>query len=192
MADVTVLIFKRRGIGKMMETTKKLVLAAMFVALGMVLPFVTGQIKEIGDSLLPMHFVIMLCGLICGWQYGGIAGFTLPFLRSFAFGMPPLYPNCIWMSLELATYGLVIGLIYNSFSRKNIRVSVLSLVTAMVSGRIVWGIAKAVIMGISHKAFTVSMFITGGIIDAIPGIIIQLIFIPIIMDRIENRKITDI
>jgi len=175
-----------------MRTTKKLVLSAMFIALGMVLPFVTGQIKEIGDSLLPMHFVIMLCGMICGWQYGGAIGFILPFLRSFVFGMPPLYPNCIWMSLELLTYGFVIGLVYKSFSQKNLKASVVSLITAMVSGRIVWGITKAVIMGISHKGFTISMFITGGIIDAIPGIIIQLVFIPIIMNLTEKIKNTNI
>ena len=171
-----------------MSKTKKLVLTAMFVALGMVLPFLTGQIKEIGDSLLPMHFVIMLCGFICGWQYGAASGLVLPFLRSFAFGMPPLFPNCVWMSLELATYGLVTGLMFKAFSKKDIKATVISLIVAMISGRIVWGVAKVVLMGIAGKSFTVAMFITGGFVDAIPGIIIQLVLIPIIVNRILNGK----
>ena len=88
--------------------TQKLCFAAMFLALGMVLPFLTGQIKEIGDSLLPMHLPILLCGIICGWKYGISVGFILPFLRSVCFGMPPLYPQAVYYAIELATYGFVI------------------------------------------------------------------------------------
>lgn len=47
-----------------------LVLAAMFLALGIILPFFTGQIPQIGNMLLPMHLPVFLCGLICGWPYG--------------------------------------------------------------------------------------------------------------------------
>ena len=101
------------------KNIKKLVLTAVFVALGMVLPFATGQIKEIGDSLLPMHLVVMLCGAICGWKYGLVAGAILPMLRNLCFGMPPLYPNSIWMTLELATYGFVIGFLYSRFKEKH-------------------------------------------------------------------------
>jgi predicted membrane protein len=93
--------------------TKTLVLAAMFLALGMVLPSITGSIKEIGDSLLPLHLVVMLCGVICGWKYALPVGLMLPFLRSVFFGMPPIYPNAVWMALELATYGFVIGFLFS-------------------------------------------------------------------------------
>ncbi len=58
-----------------------LTLAAMFMAIGIVLPFFTGQIPQIGKMLLPMHIPVLLCGLICGWQYGLIVGFVMPFLR---------------------------------------------------------------------------------------------------------------
>ena len=94
------------------KALKQLILAAIFLAIGAVLPFLTGQIKEIGDSLLPMHLAVMLCGVLCGWQYGAAVGFVLPFFRSLCFGMPPLYPNAVWMALELATYGFVIGFVY--------------------------------------------------------------------------------
>ena len=78
----------------MNKRTKKFVLAGMLLTLGMVLPFLTLQIKEIGDSLLPMHLPVMLCGIFCGWKYGLICGLLLPFLRSICFGMPPVYPKC--------------------------------------------------------------------------------------------------
>ena len=77
---------------------------------------------------------------------------------------------------------------YKVFSKKDIKAIVISLIVAMISGRIVWGIAKAVLMGIAGKSFTVAMFITGGFVDAIPGIIIQLILVPIIANRILNGK----
>ena len=91
---------------------KNLVLAAMFMALGFVLPFLTGQIPQIGNMLCPMHFPVFLCGLICGWQYGAVVGFVLPLARSLLLTMPPMYPQAISMAFELLTYGLVAGLLY--------------------------------------------------------------------------------
>ena len=165
---------------------KNTALAAMFLSLGMLLPLFTGQIKEIGDSLLPMHIPVMLCGLLCGWQYGAAVGLILPFLRSVIFTMPPIYPNAVWMSFELATYGFVIGLMYSKIKKKNTFTLYLSLIVSMISGRIVWGVSKNILLGLGGKTFTVNMFFIGGIIDAVPGIILQLIIIPIIIKVIEN------
>ena len=166
--------------------TMTMVLAAMFLALGLVLPTLTGAIKEIGDSLLPMHLVVMLCGVICGWQYGGAVGLILPFLRSLTFGMPPIYPNAVWMALELATYGLVIGILY---SRRRIYSRVyllLCLLISMIAGRIVWGISKAILLGVADKPFGLNAFLVGGFLDAIPGIVIQIILIPVIVEILER------
>ena len=160
---------------------KKITISAMFLSLGMVLPFLTGQIKEIGDTLLPMHIPVMLCGLICGAKYGVILGLILPLLRATAVGMPPIYPNAVWMSAELATYGFVIGFLYLSFFKKQLWWLYCSLVISMISGRIVWGITKAVLLGVAGKAFTYQAFIAGGITDALPGIVLQLILIPVII-----------
>ena len=102
------------------ENIKKTVVSAIFLSLGMVLPFLTGQIKEIGDTLLPMHIPVMLCGLMCGGQYGFIVGLVLPFLRAITIGMPPIYPNAVWMAAELATYGLVSGFLYSKVRKKQI------------------------------------------------------------------------
>ena len=96
----------------MKQTTKNITLSAMFLALGMVLPFLTGQIPQIGSMLLPMHIPVFLCGLICGWQYGAIIGFILPFLRYAAFGMPPLFPTgcsaspTIFATIDLLRFSL--------------------------------------------------------------------------------------
>ena len=166
----------------------KLILSAIFLALGMVLPLLSAQVKEIGDSLLPMHIPVMLCGFICGARYGFLVGFSLPFLRSAIFSMPPMYPNAVWMAAELAIYGCVTGFLYAKSSNKSIKRVYFCLVSAMISGRFVWGAAKTILLGLSGKTFTLSAFIVGGIVDAIPGIILQLILIPIILSVVLQNK----
>ncbi|MDD6201396.1 MAG: ECF transporter S component [Lachnospiraceae bacterium] len=165
----------------MKRLTGKITLSAMFMALGMVLPFLTGQIQQIGSMLLPMHLPVLLCGLICGWECGAIVGFCLPLLRSVTFGMPVLYPNALAMAFELATYGLVAGLLYGHSRWKCVRALYRSLIVAMLAGRIVWGIAEVVLLGINGNAFTWKMFLSGALLNAIPGIVIQLTLIPAIM-----------
>lgn len=159
---------------------QNLVLAAMLTAVGIVLPFFTGQIPQIGNMLLPMHLPVLVCGLICGWQYGGIVGFILPLLRHVLFGMPPM-PNGISMAFELAAYGAIAGFVYNH-SRWQCIVSLYrSLLIAMVGGRIVWGAVSIVVLGIAGGAFTWQMFMASAFLNAIPGIILQLVLIPALM-----------
>lgn len=167
------------------ETRKKpiinLTLAAMFMAIGLVLPFLTGQIKQIGSMLLPMHIPVFLCGLICGWQYGLIVGFILPILRSVLFGMPILFPTGIAMAFELATYGVVIGWLYSHSRWQCVIALYRCMIMAMLAGRLVWGVVQIVLLGINGNGFTWKMFIAGAFLNAIPGIILQLILIPAIM-----------
>ena len=165
----------------MRETTKNMTLAAMFLAIGLVLPLLTGQIPQIRNMLLPMHIPVFLCGLICGWQYGAIVGLVLPLIRYAIFGMPVLFPTGIAMSFELMTYGLVAGLLYG-ISRWQCVISLYrSLIAAMLAGRVVWGIVQVILLGISGNGFTWQMFMAGAFLNAIPGIIVQLILIPVIM-----------
>ena len=93
----------------MKVSTKSLTLSAMLLALALVLPFLTGQIPEIGSMLLPMHIPVLLCGFLCGWQWGLIVGFIAPLLRSVLFGMPPMVNVAIPMAFELAAYGAFAG-----------------------------------------------------------------------------------
>lgn len=158
-----------------------LTLSAMFLAVGLVLPLLTGQVPQIGNMLLPMHFPVILCGLICGWQYGLCVGFVLPILRYFIFGMPVLFPNGISMAFELATYGLAVGLLYSHSRWKCVIALYRSMVIAMLLGRVMWGIVQMSLLGVSGGSFTWQMFMAGAFLNAIPGIILQLILIPAVM-----------
>lgn len=163
------------------ENVKNLALSAMFIALGLVLPFLTGQIPQIGKMMLPMHIPVFLCGLICGWKYGAIVGMTTPLLRSVAFGMPILYPTAIVMAVELMTYGLVIGFLYGRSRWKCIIALYRCLIIAMISGRLIKAVTEIVLLGIGGDGFTYQAFVAGAFLNAIPGIITQLILIPTVM-----------
>ncbi len=164
-----------------MSTTKKWIYSGLFLALAMVLPFLTGQIPSIGSMLLPMHLPAFLCGLICGFPYGALVGFISPLLRYVLFGMPPIFPTGIAMAFELLTYGLVSGLVYSHSKQHNLKTVYLSLIIAMLAGRIVWGLATMLLLGYSGKSFTLTMFMTSGFVTGLPGIVLQLILIPAIM-----------
>ncbi len=165
----------------MKNNTKKITLSAMFMALGLILPFLTGQIQQFGNMMLPMHFPVFLCALICGWQYGLAVGFILPFLRYALFGMPMIYPMGIAMAFELATYAFVAGYLYGHSRWKCIVSLYRSMIIAMISGRLVWGLVEVILLGMGGKAFTWQMFLAGAFLNAIPGIILQLVLIPAIM-----------
>ena len=170
------------------ETLKNTVLSALFLAIGIVLPFFTSQIKEIGDTLLPMHIPALLCGFICGPWYGLITGMMIPLLKSLISSMPPVYPNAVWMAFELATYGFVAGFLYRMKKKPSIPYIYVCLIVAMLTGRIVWGTVKAILLGIGGKPFGISAFVAGGFIDAVPGIIIQLVLIPILLKVLKKEE----
>ncbi len=165
----------------MNKSTKMLCYAATFLALGLVLPFFTGQVPQIGNMLLPMHIPVLLCGLICGWQYGLVVGFVMPLLRHMLFGMPPLFPTGIAMAFELATYGFVAGWLYSHSRWQCVVALYRCLITAMLAGRLVWGVVQVCLLGIGASGFTWQMFMAGALLNAIPGIILQLILLPAVM-----------
>ena len=167
---------------------KKLAYAAMCVALAMVLPFLTGQIPEIGKSLQPMHIAVLLAGFVCGWQYGAVVGLVSPLLRSLIFSTPKLYPDAIVMTFELAAYGLLAGLLYKLLPKKTGYIYV-SLIGAMLGGRLVWGITKYIVLGIKGTAFPMSAFIAGGFVNALPGIILQIVLVPLIVMGLKKAKL---
>ncbi len=168
-----------------------LILAAMFMAIGLLLPLITAQIRYIGNMLLPMHIPILLCGLICGWRYGAAVGFITPLLRSALFGMPVLFPNAIGMAFELAAYGFLIGFIYDCFRKKGLFALYIALIASILAGRLIWGIARTLLFGVGGEPFTLSLFITNAFITALPGILLQLVLIPavmLILNQIKKRK----
>lgn len=171
-------------------STKHVVISGLFIALGLVMPFLTAQIPSIGSRLLPMHIPVLLCGFICGWPYGLIVGLIVPVFRSMLFGMPPMIPTAVAMTFELAVYGGMSGFLYKLLPKKNAFIFV-SLILSMICGRIVWGVASFFIYGLSGTAFTWKIFMAGAFINAIPGIIIQIIVIPMVIIALSKAKLIE-
>ena len=164
---------------------KKLTYSALFLALAFVLPFLTGQIQQIGNMLCPMHIPVILCGFICGAPWGGLVGALAPILRSITLGMPVLFPNAVCMAVELAVYGLVAGLLYSILPKKKASVYI-SLITAMICGRVAWGLAMFSALGFDTANFGIQAVIATTVTASIPGIILQLVLIPIIVFAVEK------
>lgn len=165
-----------------------MVIAAVCLALCLVLPFLTGQIPEIGSALSPMHIPVFLCGFAAGWPYAMVVGLIAPFLRFALFGMPPLFPMGVAMAFELATYGLVSGLLYRALPKRKVSIYV-SLIAAMLVGRVVWGVVRLALAGLSNTTFGWAAFMAGAFTQAVPGIICHLILIPIIVIALDKAKL---
>jgi len=168
----------------------KLVYAAVCLALALVLPFLTGQIPQIGKALSPMHIAIFLCGFICGWSYGLIIGFIAPLLRFALFGMPILYPTGIAMAFELAIYGLITGLLYKVLPKK-IPYIYVSLIGAMIGGRIVEGVVKVVLLRLQNSTYTFEAFIASSFTNAIPGIILHIVLVPVVVIALQKARVIE-
>ena len=170
--------------------TYYMVLSAMFLALALILPFLTGQIPQIGRALCPMHFPVILCGFFCGPWYAFMIGFIAPLLRFLLFGMPPIIPSGVAMCFELSAYGVLSGLLYQALPKKKSSIYI-ALIGAMIGGRIVWGIARVLLYGVSKSEFGWAAFMSGAFLDAIPGIIVQIVLIPIIVMALEKHTCKD-
>ena len=168
-----------------------MIISALMLAMAYVLPFMTGQIPEVGSMLCPMHIPVLLCGFICGWPWGLAVGIAAPLFRSLTLGMPPIFPTAVCMAFELAVYGAIAGLMHRLLPKKRGYIY-LSLLVAMLAGRIVWGIAMLVCLGITGGTFTFSAFIAGAITNAVPGIILQIILIPLLIMLIERKKLVNL
>ena len=167
--------------------TRKLTLAALLMALGLILPFFTGQIPEIGNMLLPMHIPVLICGYVCGWKYGLTVGFIVPILRSVLFGRPYMMPAAVAMAFELAAYGAAAGVFYRILKKKKAGM-ILSLLGAMIVGRVLWGVVSIALYKMLGNSFTWELFAAGAFLEALPGIALQLILIPFIGTALSKAK----
>lgn len=167
------------------EKLIRLALSSVFLATAYVLPFLTGQIQQIGNMLCPMHIPVLLCGFICGAPWGAAVGITAPLLRSLTLGMPVLFPGAVSMAFELGVYGFLSGLMYKILPKKKIFIYV-SLLVSMIAGRLVWGLVQFILLGFDMTKFPVSAFIAGAFTNAVPGIILQIILIPILVMVVEK------
>ena len=175
---------------KTKSPARDLVLAALFLALAFVLPMITGHVPQIGNMLCPMHFPVLLAGFVLGGPWGLALGFIAPLLRSLLFGMPPMFPIAISMAFEMAAYGAVSGWMYRKVPH-TLPMTYATLVTAMVAGRLVWGAVRFMLAGLTGSSFPFSAFLSGALLTAIPGIIAQLILIPLIVTALKKEKFMD-
>ncbi len=166
---------------------RKLVYSAFFLALGLVLPFLTASNPQLGNVWCPMHIPVLLCGFVCGWPWGLAVGFICPLFRFLLLSAPPM-PTAIAMAFELATYGAIAGLLYRHLPKKLGYIYV-SLIVAMIAGRIVSGVAKFVIAGLNNTEFSLAAFLTGAVTTAIPGIILQIVLIPVLVMALKKAKL---
>ena len=167
------------NVTKHMSPILRLTYSAICLALCLVLPFLTGQIPQIGSALCPMHLPVLLAGFLCGPWWAAAVGAVAPLLRHAMFSMPPIL-TAIAMAFELATYGLVSGLLWRK-SKKNTAAIYFCLLVAMIAGRLVWGAARYAFAGLSGSSFPLSAFFTGAVTNAIPGIIVHILLIPVLV-----------
>ena len=167
---------------------ENLVVSALFLALCYVLPFLTGNIPQVGSMLLPMHIPVLLCGFLCGAPWGIAVGLVAPVMRSMLTGgFPPMFPTAVAMSVELAVYGFVSGFVYRRMSMNLVGIYT-ALLCAMVCGRIAWGAFMSLLL-MNGEGFTFAAFLAGAFANAIPGIIVQLVLVPVLVMLIDKERL---
>ena len=162
-----------------MSNVKKSIITAVCIALCYVIPLMFHGIQNAGSIFCPMHIPVFICGLICGWQYGLLCGIAGPALSSALSGMPPvaILPS---MMVELAAYGTAAGLMMKLVRTKSTYADLyISLIVAIVCGRVLAGLAKALIF--ARGSYSMSAWIAGSVVTSRPGTVIQLVFIPTIV-----------
>lgn len=165
----------------MNDQVKKLTFSAFFLALGLVLPFAFHSFGPgAGAIFLPMHIPVLLCGFLCGAGYGALVGVLTPLVSSALTGMPVFMPNGIAMGFELMTYGFLSGLIVKKLPLY------LSLLITMLAGRIVSGLVNLVLLSMAGKAYTMEIFLTASFVTALPGIVLQLLIVPLLVKVVKK------
>ncbi len=179
--------------------TRKMIYAALFLALAIVLPFLTGQIQTIGQLISPLHIPALICGLVCGWPSGLAVGILSPLLRSLLFNMPPFPNAALPMAFECGAYGLLTGLLYPLFLRlyrkeNHLPAILTALVLAMIGGRIVGGAARAALLAFgiigSQSPYTFAAFFASYFTSTAPGAAVHIVLIPAIVLAMEKGKLS--
>ena len=171
---------------KIRNSVRNMTMSAVCVAMCVVLPIAFHSIPNAGSVFLPMHIPVLICGMICGWPYGFLCGLLGPALSCVLTGMPPM-AMLPAMMIECGIYGLVSGIMLKYVHTKNTyRDLYIALVTAMIAGRVLSGIAKALIF---TPGMALSAWVSASFVTALPGILIQLVFLPTVVFTLMKAKI---
>jgi len=170
-----------------MSHIKKSIFTAACIALCVVLPMAFHAIPNAASIYSPMHIPVLLCGLVCGWPFGLMCGICGPFVSSLLTQMPSMayLPS---MLVELAAYGLIAGLVMQLVHTGKLYADLyVSLGTALLAGRVVAGIARALIF--AAGSYSMSLWITSYFITAWPGLVLHLILIPVIVAALQKARL---
>ena len=171
-----------------MSYVKKLCICAFCIALCLVLPMALHPLG-LGALLSPMHIPVLLCGLLCGWPYGALCGIVGPILSSILSGMPPA-TGLISMVPELCAYGLFAGLILKfAHTGRLVADLYLALVPAMVLGRVVGGVARALFYLYTAQPYSVALWVSGYFVETLPGAVVHLILIPALVLALTRARL---
>ena len=174
-----------------MSHLKKLIVCALCVALCYVLPVVFHMVG-LGTIFSPMHIPVLLCGLVCGGWYGLLCGLLGPVLSSIVSGMPPAI-MLVRMIPELMAYGLVTGLGMRFIRTGSLLGdSYISMVIAMILGRVVGGVATAVYYAVTSGTYSFALWGATYFVESLPGILAQLVVIPAVVFTLEKARLTPV
>ena len=172
---------------KKLTVLNKSIITALCVALCVVLPMALHAIPKGGVLFSPMHLPVLLCGLVCGAPSGLICGILGPFISSMLTGMPAFGYMPIMM-IELGLYGLISGLVMQLLRSGKLVIDLYAaLIIAMLGGRVITGILRALIF--AGGSYSWSAWAAGYFVSCLPGIILQLILLPTIYVALERAHL---
>jgi len=172
----------------MKTNTREITYTAILLAIGVMLPRFVNiiPIPNLASILSPMHIPVLICGFLVSWKYAGLLGLMLPLVAFLINGMPPIFPVGISMMAELATYGIAAALLFK-YTRGRI---LISLIGAMLLGRIVMGIMNTILLGFAGVPYGLEVFLASAFINMIPGIITHIIIVPLIVKALIRARLS--
>ncbi len=163
-----------------MSSVKKITTTAICTALCYILPPAFHAVG-LGTALSPMHLPVLLCGLVCGWPYGTFCGLAGPVLASLLSGMPPV-ARLLYMAPELMAYGFFTGLLFQRIRTGQFYADLyLALVPSLLLGRIVGGVAQALVLLSSAQPYSVSLWAGAYLVGTLPAVVLQLVLLPVLV-----------
>ncbi|HHZ03304.1 MAG TPA: ECF transporter S component [Tissierellia bacterium] len=163
-------------------TIKELILSGLLLAIGIILPMIFHIFGMTGPIALPMHIPVLIGGFLLPPQLALALGIITPIMSGLLTGMPVMFPMAIIMAVELGIYGFTASMAVRKFKLSPIP----SLILSMIAGRIAAGLTVAVLVQLFGVKMNPVMYVKTAIVTGLPGIIIQLIFIPSLVYAIKT------
>ena len=170
-----------------MTNIKKAIITAVCISMCVVLPMAFHSIPMGGRIFLPIHIPVLICGLICGWPFGLLCGLAGPLLSYLLTSMPSIgdLPS---MMVELAIYGVTAALMLKFVHTKKVFADLyISLLTAMLLGRLVTGVVRTYIF--APGSYTMAIWASAYFVESFPGMVIQVVLVPLVVVSLMNARL---